>query len=217
MDVLFGFGFAAGLALAIPVGPMAIMLIQTTATRGWRFGATGGAAMASVDFLYAVVVFAIGSAVASFLATWGQAMTLVGAAILLWLGASTLLKNLGKLRTALSAGASAAGESSREVESGSLLKTYGVFAAATVVNPPTALYFLAIAPTVARSASADFGSALVFGIGVFIGSVIWQQTLAAGGLLLRKLTGAKLQAITGIVGGGLILALAVSIAIKGLA
>jgi hypothetical protein len=36
-------------------------------------------------------------------------------------------------------------------------------------------------------------------------------------LLLRKLTGAKLQAITGIVGGGLILALAVSIAIKGLA
>jgi threonine/homoserine/homoserine lactone efflux protein len=144
-------------------------------------------------------------------------MTLIGAAILLWLGASTLLKNLRKLRAALAAGAGAADTSSRNVESGSLLKTYGVFAAATVVNPPTALYFLAIAPTVARSASADIGSVLVFGIGVFIGSVIWQQTLAAGGLLLRKLTGAKLQAITGIVGGGLILALAVSIAIKGLA
>lgn len=219
MDVLFGFGFAAGLALAIPVGPMAIMLIQTTTTRGWRQGATGALAMASVDFSYAFVVFLIGGAVSSFLATWGKALTLLGAAILIWLGASTLFRNIARLRAVASDPASGTQSSSVESESasGSLSKTFLVFAGATVVNPPTALYFLAIAPTVARSASADIWSALIFGLGVFIGSVIWQQTLAGGGLLLRKLTGARLQAITGIVGGALILGLAVSVAFRGLA
>ncbi|MDE2592286.1 MAG: LysE family transporter [Actinomycetales bacterium] len=213
MDAIFAFGFAAGLALAIPVGPMAILLIETTTTRGWRFGATGGFAMASVDFAYALAVFLLGSAVAGFLATWGQAMTLVGAAILIWIGFSTLTKNLKRLKHT-----QALAEPQRDprATSGtSILKTFGIFAGATLVNPPTALYFLAIAPTVAHSASASFTSALIFGLGVFLGSVIWQQTLAAGGLLLRKSTGPRLQAITGVVGGLLILMLAVSVAIKG--
>lgn len=214
MNDLFTLGFAAGLALAIPVGPMAIMLIHTTASRGWRHGATGAFAMASIDFLYAFAVFVIGGALAKFLATWGTALTLAGAAILVWLGASTLVKNLRLLRgTAGAMDASGAG-------SGSVLKTYLTFAGATILNPPTALYFLAIAPTLARTSDGGSNSwlaALLFAVGVFVGSVIWQQTLAGGGMLLRKLSGGRLQAWTGIIGGLLILVLAVSIAIKGLA
>lgn len=215
MTDLFVLGFAAGLALAIPVGPMAIMLIHTTASRGWRHGATGAFAMASVDFLYAFVVFIVGAAMAKFLDTWGTALTVAGAAILAWLGTSMLVKSLKSLRHA-SASSGSAGASS-----GSILRTYLTFAGATILNPPTALYFLAIAPTLARTgvtAVSDNAwlTALLFGLGVFFGSVIWQQTLAGGGILLRKAAGERLQAFTGIIGGLLILVLAISIAIKGL-
>lgn len=213
MNDLFALGFAAGLALAIPVGPMAIMLIHTTSARGWRHGATGAFAMASVDFLYAFTVFVVGGVMATFLATWGKALTLAGAAILLWLGASMLLKNLRLLRR----GGSEAGAAM--TSGGSILKTYLTFAGATILNPPTALYFLAIAPTLALTTDGGAGTwlaALIFAVGVFVGSVIWQQTLAGGGMLLRTLSGGRLQAWTGIIGGLLILALAISIAVKGL-
>ena len=214
MTDLFVLGFAAGLALAIPVGPMAIMLIHTTASRGWRHGATGGFAMASVDFLYAFVVFVVGGAIAKFLDTWGTALTLAGAAILAWLGATTFIKSVRSLR-AVQSGAESGG-----LTSGSTLKTYLTFAGATILNPPTALYFLAIAPTLARtsginSSTSEWLAALLFGIGVFVGSVVWQQTLAGGGMLLRKAAGNRLQAFTGIIGGILILVLALSIALKG--
>lgn len=211
-------GFTAGLALAIPVGPMAIMLVQTATTRGWRHGATGAFAMASVDMLYAVAVFVIGGAIVGFLRHWGTALTLAGAAILVWLGGQTLWTNVQKLRSNQSAGAG------RSADAGSLLGTYLTFAGATVVNPPTALYFLAIAPSVARTASASgtLGSqtliaAVIFGLGVFIGSVIWQQTLAAGGTLLRKISTSRFQAITGIIGGLMILGLAAALIVRSLA
>lgn len=212
---LFWLGFAAGLALAIPVGPMAIMLIHTTAARGWRHGATGAFAMASVDFLYAFVVFIVGSAMVKFLDTWGTALTVAGAVILAWLATNMLVKSFKSLRHAGS------GSASVSASSGSILKTYLTFAGATILNPPTALYFLAIAPTLARtgtatSSASEWLTALLFGLGVFVGSVIWQQTLAGGGMLLRKAAGERLQAFTGIIGGLLILVLAISIAIKGL-
>ena len=52
---------------------------------------------------------------------------------------------------------------------------------------------------------------------MFVGSVIWQQTLAAGGTLLRKVSTVKFQAGTGIVGGAMIVGLAIALVVKGLA
>ena len=49
MNELFTIGFFAGLALAIPVGPMAIMLINTTLEKGWRHGVAGASAMAVTE------------------------------------------------------------------------------------------------------------------------------------------------------------------------
>ena len=216
MDAVFAIGFAAGLALAVPVGPMAILIIETTTSRGWRFGATGGFAMASVDFAYALVVFLVGTSVAGFLADWGKLLTLTGAAILIWLGATTLTRNFKRLRSA-SNEAVESSASAKKIHGESILSTFGVFAAATLFNPPTALYFLAIAPTIAHSAAGTPSAGLIFAFGVFVGSGIWQQTLAAGGMLPRKASGPRLQAVTGLVGGVLILVLAASIAVRGLA
>lgn len=208
MNELFSIGFFAGLALAIPVGPMAIMLINTTLEKGWRHGVAGASAMASIDFSYALVVFLLGHAVSSFFSTWGQALSLLGAFILLALGLNTLIRNYKLLR-------SSAAEVSTAKSGSTPAKTYLLFAGATILNPPTALYFLGIAPSVAQFEYQNFFvSALVFALGVFVGSVIWQQALALTGTTLRRFAQNKIRVFFGLIGGALIIALAISLAIK---
>lgn len=208
MGELFAIGFFAGLALAIPVGPMAIMLINTTLEKGWRHGVAGASAMASIDFSYALTVFLLGHAVSSFFSTWGQLLSLIGAGILLILGAATLLRNLTLLRNP-------AADVSKANAGSTPAKTYLLFAGATILNPPTALYFLGIAPSVSLIDSDAFLlSALVFAIGVFVGSVIWQQALALTGTTLRRFAQTKIRIFFGLLGGALIIALAISLAVK---
>lgn len=208
MNELFTIGFFAGLALAIPVGPMAIMLINTTLEKGWRHGVAGASAMASVDFSYALVVFLLGHAVSSFFSTWGQLLSILGALILLALGINTLIKNLKLLRNS-------AAEVSSAKSGSTPAKTYLLFAGATILNPPTALYFLGIAPSVAQFENQNFiVSALVFALGVFVGSVIWQQALALTGTTLRRFAQNKIRVFFGLIGGALIIALAISLTLK---
>lgn len=207
---LLAFGFAAGLALAIPLGPMAILLINTTMSRGLRHGVVGAFAMATVDFSYALLVFLVGALISSFLSAWGVLLSLAGAAILLALGTQTLIRNIALLNQPDRLDIEA-------VANGSLGRTFLTFAGATVLNPPTALYFLAIAPTVSRfSSDPGLAPALIFAGGVFIGSIIWQQGLALAGLSLRAVTSNRVRAIIGTIGGVLIIALAISLAVRGL-
>ncbi len=205
MAELFAIGFFAGLALAIPVGPMAIMLINTTLEKGWRHGVAGASAMATVDFLYALTVFVLGTAITSFFADWGQLLSQIGALILLALGAVMFVRNIKLMRSNSS-------EISDAKSGKTALKTFGLFALATAVNPPTALYFLAIAPSVAQYASSNLLlNALIFAIGVFVGSVIWQQVLALTGNTLRKFAQRKVRIVFGLIGGALIVALALAL------
>jgi threonine/homoserine/homoserine lactone efflux protein len=205
---LFAIGFFAGLALAIPVGPMAIMLINTTLERGWRTGVAGASAMATVDFLYALTVFLLGHAIASFFATWGQLLSLLGAAVLLFLGVATLVRNLRLMKHASQ-------DVTESKYASTPAKTFFLFAGATILNPPTALYFLGIAPSVAQFESENFLiSALVFALGVFVGSIIWQQGLALAGTTLRKFAQNRVRIFFGLLGGTLIIALAVALAIR---
>ena len=211
MFELFSIGFFAGLALAIPVGPMAIMLINTTLERGWRSGVAGASAMATVDFLYALAVFLLGHAISVFFATWGQLLSLAGAAILLALGLVTLLRNVKLLRN-----------KTEEIKAAKFgrtpLGTFTIFAGATILNPPTALYFLGIAPSVANLESTNVvANAFTFAIGVFVGSVIWQQALALTGTTLRRFSQIRVRVFFGLIGGALIIALAISLAIKAIA
>ena len=205
MAELFAIGFFAGLALAIPVGPMAIMLINTTLEKGWRHGVAGASAMATVDFLYALTVFLLGSAITSFFADWGQMLSQIGALILLALGVIMIVRNIKLIR-------SKAAEICDAKSGKTALKTFGLFALATAVNPPTALYFLAIAPSVAEYASSNILiNALTFAIGVFVGSVIWQQILAITGNTLRKFAQRKVRIFFGLIGGVLIVVLAIAL------
>ena len=210
MFELFTIGFLAGLALAIPVGPMAIMLVNTTVSKGLRHGVIGALGMASVDGLYALTIFVIGAMVASILSSLKLVLGLIGATILLVLGIQTLVKNLALLKQDEATATSPTNQST-------VLKTFGVFVAATVVNPPTALYFLAIAPNVANMGyQLSFETVAVFTVAVFIGSLIWQEALVFVGLSIRSITTNRFRVWLGLIGGALIIALAISIGYRAL-
>ncbi|MEN9955928.1 MAG: hypothetical protein RLY34_735 [Actinomycetota bacterium] len=206
MDV-FITGLVAGIALAIPLGPMAILLISTTIKHGRGIGVFGALAMASVDFSYAALVFSFGNAVVKTLDAWVLPMRLAGSAILLYVG----------LRIFLEARKSAKLETPELDNSPtSRFKTYAKFFGLTILNPATAFYFVGITPSVAAIAShsASGLGILEFALGVFFGSVVWQLSLVFAAHLTAKFTDVKVQHRIQYVGALLILALAVGLLLK---
>lgn len=205
VDVLIT-GALAGLALAIPLGPMAILLISTTLKHGRRIGFFGALAMASVDFSYAALVFAFGNLIINLLTGWVLPLRLLGSAILVYVA----------VKISMDARKSSKIENPDLSDSpASRFKTYAKFFGLTVLNPATAFYFFGITPSVAAlSQGTGFWSIGLFALGVFVGSVVWQMGLVLAAHLTKSFTDVKVQHRIQYVGAGLILALAIGLLLK---
>jgi threonine/homoserine/homoserine lactone efflux protein len=205
VDVLIA-GFLAGLALAIPLGPMAILLISTTLKYGRKIGAFGAFAMASVDMLYAATVFAFGQLVISLLTEWVLPLRILGSAILIFVAVKIFIEARGS--ATIDSPELTGAKQSR-------FKTYAKFFGLTVLNPATAFYFFGITPSVAILANQSTSVAvLLFALGVFIGSVIWQMSLVFAAHVTKAFTNAKVQHRIQYLGAVLIAVLAVGLLIK---
>jgi threonine/homoserine/homoserine lactone efflux protein len=205
VDVLIT-GALAGLALAIPLGPMAILLISTTLKHGRGIGVFGALAMASVDLSYAALVFAFGNVIINLLTGWVLPLRLLGSAILVYVA----------VKIFIDARKSSSIENPDLSDSpASRFKTYAKFFGLTVLNPATAFYFFGITPSVAAlSQGTGFWSIGLFALGVFVGSGVWQMGLVVAAHLTKSFTDVKVQHRIQYVGAGLILALAVGLLLK---
>ena len=202
MDV-FITGALAGLALAIPLGPMAILLISTTLKHGRGIGVFGALAMATVDFSYAALVFAFGNVIINLLTGWVFPLRLLGSAILVYVAIKIFMdaRKSSKIENPDLSNSSA-----------SRFKTYAKFFGLTVLNPATAFYFFGITPSVAAiSQGTGFWSIGLFAIGVFLGSVVWQLSLVLAAHLTKSFTDEKIQHRIQYAGAALILMLAVGL------
>ena len=203
---IFGAGFIAGLALAIPLGPMAILLIGTTLRSGRSVGTFGALAMATVDACYAAIVFAFGNLLIAALSQWVFPLRILGSAILVTIAVKIWLDSRKTLEL---------GTASQSSLVNSKALTFAKFFGLTIINPATAFYFVGITPSVS-SLNASQGLAigfLVFAGGVFFGSLIWQLTLVQMGSLTAKFTDKKVQNQIQRFGAVLILVLAVGLLI----
>jgi threonine/homoserine/homoserine lactone efflux protein len=201
---IFGAGFIAGLALAIPLGPMAILLIGTTLRSGRGVGSFGALAMASVDACYAAIVFAFGNLVIAALSQWVFPLRILGSVILVIIAIKIWVDSRKTLEL---------GNSTSSPGAQTKVLTYAKFFGLTIINPATAFYFVGITPSVSALNSSQ-GLAigfLVFAGGVFFGSLIWQLTLVQMGSLTAKLTDKKVQNQVQRLGAILILVLAVGL------
>lgn len=205
MDVLLT-GLLAGIALAIPLGPMAILLISTTLKHGRGIGVFGALAMASVDFSYAALVFAFGNAVINLLTGWVFPLRILGSAILVYVAIKIFMdaRKSSKIETPELCGSPATS-----------FGTYAKFFGLTILNPATAFYFFGITPSVASlSQGSGALSILLFAIGVFLGSVVWQLSLVFAAHLTKSYTDVKVQHRIQYAGALLILLLAIVLLVK---
>ncbi|MFD9824816.1 LysE family transporter [Streptomyces violascens] len=194
-------GAAAGLGVAVPVGAVGVLLIQE-GMRERRGAMAAAAAVATVDLVYAALATALGPLVAEALSGVEAWVRLVSALVLaaiagrgLW-GSRGAGGEAGEVREVTPSGPAASAvhagpvaptgpgaqappsEKARPARNDGPARAFARFAALTLVNPTTALYFAAL--TTARGASLTGGAAgAVFVTGVFLASLLWQQFLVA--------------------------------------
>jgi putative LysE/RhtB family amino acid efflux pump len=193
MDALL-VGFGLGFLVALQLGPMSLFLIRSTLRRGWVVGLAIGAGIALVDALYA----AAGAAGAAPLLAIGPlrlVLGLVGAAVLVVLGARTLMSAF-RVRHGLEVPSEVADPR----------RAFLTSLAGTASNPSTIASWAAIfaAASVAGAAESTAGAAVLVA-GVALGSLAWVTALASVVAVARRAAGERaLRAADAIAGVGLI-------------
>ena len=191
--ILFIKGIVAGFIIAAPVGPVGVLCIQRTLSKGMMMGLAPGVGGAVADMIFGgVAAFGL-TFIADFLLRHDQWMRLGGGILLLILGMHGLLKQHAKMAPATPSVSGAAGDAI----SAFLL---------TVTNPMTILtfspVFLAVGAVVPKD---DRPAAWTLILGVLVGSCIWWLMLCALTELFRRRVNSARIVIIHRVSAGLIL------------
>jgi threonine/homoserine/homoserine lactone efflux protein len=194
----FLLGVAAGYAIAIPFGPIAVLIVRTGVRQGLRATAAAGAGTATADLVFATIAMLFGAAASALLAPILPAARLVAGAALAVIA----------IRGLVSAPQAMDRDNGKAVSAGS---TYLMFLGLTMLNPPTVIYFVSLAIALPE-VSADFTSRAAFVAGAFLSSLSWQEFLALVGSMLHGRLTPRLQRITAVVSSLIILALAARVA-----
>lgn len=192
----FAIGALAGYAIAIPVGPIAVLILRIGMRDGLRAAMAAGAGAATADLIYASGAMLAGPALVALITPVLLPARLLAAALLLALA-------LRQLRSA-----DFAVQGREPAPAG---RTYATVLALTLVNPATVIYFATLAVGLPNIA-ADLAARALFVTGVVLASLSWQWLLAASGSALHGRVPPRLSRITAIAGSAIIAALAVKIA-----
>ncbi|MCX6025123.1 MAG: LysE family transporter [Chloroflexi bacterium] len=178
MSSLVG-GLIAGYGIALPVGAVAVLIVNAAIRSGFPAGFAAGAGAATADTLFAALAALAGFIIAQALQPYSDALRVVGGLVLMTIAGAGLWKGL-----MAQPGAPGTGEAHH------LLTTYLQFVAITGVNPLTMVYFTALILGRNPASSNDLLSAnLLFVVGAGVASLSWQTFLAAvGSLAARHLT-----------------------------
>jgi threonine/homoserine/homoserine lactone efflux protein len=152
-------GLGAGLAVAVQVGAVSLLVAETAMTGGPRAGVAAGMGVATADLGFAAVAAAAGGTASAVLTGHEDQIRLVAAVVL----AAIALHGLARLRSEPDALGSppAAG-------------TYRRFLAITAVNPLTIASFAAVAASLSL---AGPGAVAAFAVGAGLASAAWHLAL----------------------------------------
>lgn len=186
-------GMAAGYGIAIPVGAVAILIVNTALGCGFRIGFMAGAGAATADLLYALIAALAGATLAQLLTPLALPVRLAGGAALMGLAAWGIWRGTHPV---------AGGQPS--VDAGRALPTYVQFVGITLLNPLTILYFTAfILGRQAPTGGASLAESGLFVLGAGLASLSWQTLLAGLGAFARRRLTPRFR-MAAVVGGNLI-------------
>lgn len=196
-------GALAGYGIAIPVGAIAILILETGLREGFAKGFFAGAGAASADFLYAAIAVAAGSAAAVAIASIALPLKIASGLVLLALGGYGLWKIFKP---------SPAGNHLQDTRQHG--GTYLQFLGLTLLNPMTVVYFAALILGGSAGSRAGATSALLFVLGAGLASLSWQTLLAASAALLKKRLPASMRRIFSLAGNLIVAAFGAEILLR---
>ncbi len=202
-----GLGALVGLGVAMPLGAIGVLLLQTGVARGFRVAAAAGLGVAAVDLAYAVVAVLAGAAVARALDGHERAVQVAGAVVLAGVAAAGVVKWWRmRGRAEVAGGAASAGGVSP-------LRTFAGFVALTAINPLTVVYFAAVVAGLADRLTSP-GARVAFVVGIGVASAAWQVGLGAVGAALGARVGPRVRTVLTLAGHGVVGALAVVLVVR---
>ena len=135
-------GATAGLAIAMPLGAIGLLLLRLGMLHGFRSAAVAAVAVGSVDLAYCAAAVTVGSKASPLIESWGAAPMVASGIVVIAIG-------LRQLATSLAA----RGSSAPAPVPDRPLAIFGRFVALTALNPLTVLYFVALAGVLATTTS----------------------------------------------------------------
>ena len=194
-------GVLAGYGIAIPVGAIAVLIIEIALRRGLAVGLAAGAGAASADGLYALVAALAGTVVAKLIEPFAFEVRVVSALVLVAIAGRGLVLVRRTYRDE---------RSLRELPPAPR-RTFLTILGLTIVNPMTVIYFSALILGLPAIGSG-LAEKLAFVAGAFLASLSWQSLLALGGSLLHHRLPVRLQLGASLLGNLIILAFGLNIA-----
>jgi threonine/homoserine/homoserine lactone efflux protein len=191
-------GVTAGLAVAVPLGPIGVLIVDTGIRHGPRPALAAGLGTATVDGLYAATAALFGAAIGAWLAPAEDTLRVVAAAVLVAVAAYGLLR---LRRTGPAAPEPRAAPPAHHL--------FARFVALTAVNPATAITFAALMLGLPAVAGGSATERALFVAGAFAASLAWQSLLAGSGALLGHRLPPSGRWWTSLAGNLIILGLAV--------
>lgn len=197
-------GLVAGLAVAVPLGPIGVLLVKEGVRLGPRHAWPAAAGVATVDTLYCLVAAALGAVAAPLVGGLGTWPGIVGGTALLGISAAGLWREVrtGRVpdgeRAVTPAVRAAPGTSDPRA-----LPRYLGFVGLTMVNPATLVYFAALMagrPDLFGTAA----TAATFVAAVGLASFAWQLLLVYAGGFLHRRGGPGLRRATVVVGSSVV-------------
>ena len=185
----------AGYGIAIPVGAIAVLILETGMRRGFRPAFAAGTGAAAADLTYAALAAVAGPPIAAALSSFTRALQLGSAALLLAIG----------LRGLWAAKRNAAGPPAGSNLARGALRTFWQFLGLTLLNPLTMAYFAALVLGRGLENSLSPAGRLAFVAGAWLASWSWQSLLAASGALAQRLLSRRAQQLTTILGNAVVI------------
>jgi threonine/homoserine/homoserine lactone efflux protein len=164
-------GLAAGLAIAMQVGAVSLLLVEASVVAGPRVGVAAGMGVATADLGFAVIAAAAGGAAGAALSSHESEIRVVAAIVIAAIAVHGLIA-LARERAPHTLELDEAG-------GGAPRAHFGRFLAITAVNPLTIASFAAVAAALSLDGPV---AAAAFAAGVGVASAAWHVvlTLAAG-------------------------------------
>jgi arginine exporter protein ArgO len=189
-------GVVAGYGIAVPVGPIAVLIIGLGTRSGFPRAFAAGLGAALADLVYATIAATAGAAASSLLAPYERPLRLVGGLVLV---AIAVVVGLASRRPG----------SRSAAKDASHVRTTAGFFSITMMNPVTLTYFAVLVLGSAGGVASTVAGGALFVAGAFLASLSWQTALAVGGAVAGHRMSERTRTVTGVVGAAVILLLAV--------